>query len=398
MVLPMLTDMHCRTAKPRERLYRLNDRDGLYLEIKPNGVKAFRYRFKLGGKESMMGLGEYPTTSLSEAREKARAARKLVKDGINPVQQKQLDKVRQELDRSNTLELIAAEWLATKDWEDITKKRRLDMLRRVVFPMLGKLPVRDITAHQVLAILQATHTRAPTVAAEAKRTLSSIFQFAVATLRADIDPVWPVRNALPKNKTQHKTALSKEQVGKLLREIGEHRGNFMTVQAFRLLWYTLLRANEVAAAEWSEIDLEKRVWAIPAERMKARRPHPIYLTDQTLEIFKGMQPQTGKYKYVFTGRDSKQKPLAIATFRQLLYKNGWAGTYSPHGTRTTGSTMLHEMGHRSELIEAQLAHIDQNQVRRTYNHTDYFSERAKMMQEWCNFIDEISKTEVTYDA
>ena len=396
MVQPMLTDMRCRTAKPRERLYRLNDRDGLYLEVKPNGVKAFRYRFKLGGKESMMGLGEYPVTPLSEAREKAQAARKLVKDGINPVQQKQLDKVRQELDRRNTLELIAAEWLATKDWEDITKKRRLDMLRRVVFPMLGKLPVRDITAHQVLAILQATHIRAPTVAAEAKRTLSSIFQFAVATLRADIDPVWPVRNALPKNKTQHKTALSKEQVGKLLREIGEHRGNFMTVQAFRLLWYTLLRANEVAAAEWSEIDLEKRVWTIPAERMKARRPHSIYLTDQALEIFKGMQPQTGKYKYVFTGRDSKQKPLAIATFRQLLYKNGWAGTYSPHGTRTTGSTMLHEMGHRSELIEAQLAHIDQNQVRRTYNHTDYFSERAKMMQEWCDYIDEISKDGVDY--
>ena len=392
----MLTDMRCRTAKPRERLYRLNDRDGLYLEVKPNGVKAFRYRFKLGGKESMMGLGEYPVTPLSEAREKAQAARKLVKDGINPVQQKQLDKVRQELDRRNTLELIAAEWLATKDWEDITKKRRLDMLRRVVFPMLGKLPVRDITAHQVLAILQATHIRAPTVAAEAKRTLSSIFQFAVATLRADIDPVWPVRNALPKNKTQHKTALSKEQVGKLLREIGEHRGNFMTVQAFRLLWYTLLRANEVAAAEWSEIDLEKRVWTIPAERMKARRPHSIYLKDQALEIFKGMQPQTGKYKYVFTGRDSKQKPLAIATFRQLLYKNGWARTYSPHGTRTTGSTMLHEMGHRSELIEVQLAHIDQNQVRRTYNHTDYFSERAKMMQEWCDFIDEISKDGVDY--
>lgn len=387
MVLSMLTDMHCRTAKPRERLYRLNDRDGLYLEVKPSGVKAFRYRFKLGGKESMMALGEYPATPLSEAREKAQAARKLVKNGINPVQQKQLDKVRQELDRSNTLELIAAEWLATKDWEDVTKKRRLDMLRRVVFPMLGKLPVRDITAHQVLAILQATHARAPSVAAEAKRTLSAIFQFAVATLRADIDPVWPVRNALPKNKTQHKTALTKEQVGKLLREIGEHKGNFMTVQAFRLLWYTLLRANEVAAAEWSEIDLGKRVWTIPAERMKARRPHSIYLTDQALDIFQGMQPQTGKYKYVFTGRDSKQKPLAIATFRQLLYKNGWSGIYSPHGTRTTGSTMLHEMGYRSELIEAQLAHIDQNQVRRTYNHADYFSERAKMMQEWCDFLD-----------
>ncbi len=392
MVLSMLTDMQCRTAKPRERLYRLNDRDGLYLEVKPNGVKAFRYRFKLGGKESMMALGEYPSTPLSEAREKTWAARKLVKEGINPVQQKQIDKARRELDRSNTLELVALEWLATKDWEAVTKKRRLDMLRRVAFPTLGKQSVRNITAHQVLAILQSTHARAPSVAAEAKRTLSAIFQFVVATLRADIDPIWPVRNALPKNKTQHKTALTKEQVVKLLSEIGEHKGSFMTVQAFRLLWYTLLRPNEVAAAEWTEIDLEKRIWTIPAERMKARRPHSVYLTNQALVIFKSMKMQTGQYKYVFTGRDSKLKPLAIATFRQLLYKNGWAGIYSPHGTRTTGSTMLHEMGFRSELIEAQLAHVDQNQVRRTYNHTDYFSERTKMMQDWCDLLDEFAST------
>ncbi len=390
----MLTDIHCRSAKPRERLYRLNDRDGLYLEVKPNGVKAFRFRFKLGGKESMMALGEYPATTLSEAREKAQLARKLVKEGINPVHQKQLDRARLELDRSNTLEVIASEWLATKDWEDITKMRRLDMLRRVVFPSLGKLPVRTITSHQVLHILQSTHARgAPSVAAEAKRTLSSIFQFAVSTLRADIDPVWPVRNALPKNKTQHKTALTREQVSKLLSEIGLHKGSFATVQAFRLLWYTLLRANEVAAAEWSEIDLGKGVWSIPANRMKARRPHSVPITQPMREIFDSMQPQTGKYKYVFTGRDSKNSPLAIATFRQLLYKNGWSGIFSPHGIRTTGSTMLHEMGYRSDLIEAQLAHIDQNHVRRTYNHTDYFSERAKMMQEWCDLIDQFS-TEV----
>lgn len=380
----MLSDVHCRTAKARDRLYRLNDRDGLYLEVKPNGVKAFRFRFKLGGKESMMGLGEYPATTLSEARAKAQAARKLVKEGVSPVYQKQLD-------RANTLEAVAAEWLATKDWEDTTKKRRLDMLRRVVFPSLGKTPIRNISSHQVLYILQATHARgAPSVAAEAKRTLSSIFQFAVSTLRADTDPVWPVRNALPKNKTQHKTALTKDQVSKLLGEIGTHNGNFATVQAFRLLWFSLLRANEVASAEWAEIDLEKGTWSIPAGRMKGRRPHSVPITSQMKGIFEAMHPQTGKYKYVFTGRDSKESPLAIATFRQFLYKNGWSGTFSPHGVRTTGSTMLHEMGYRSELIEAQLAHLDQNQVRRTYNHTDYLAERAKMMQDWGDFLDRTS--------
>lgn len=392
----MLSDMHCRSAKPRARLYRLNDRDGLYLEVKPNGIKAFRYRFKLGGKESMMALGDYPLTTLSEAREKAQAARKLVKQGVNPVHQKQLDRARQEMDRSNTLEAISIEWLATKDWEDITKERRIGMLRRVVFPTLGKIPVRSITSHQVLQVLQTTHARgAPSVAAEAKRTLSSIFQFAVSTLRADIDPVWPVRNALPKNKTQHKTALDKTQTGQLLGEIGSHKGNFATIQAFRLVWYSLLRANEVASAEWTEIDLEKGIWSIPPERMKARRPHSVPITSQMRLIFESMRPQTGQYKYVFTGRDSKQKPLAIATFRQLLYKNGWSGTFSPHGIRTTGSTMLHEMGYKSELIETQLAHQDQNQVRRTYNHTDYFDQRIVMMQAWADFIDDLAQNKTS---
>lgn len=201
----MLTDAHCRAAKPKEQLYRLNDLRGLYLEVKPNGVKAWRYRFKLGGKGSWFALGDYPTVSLAEARDKCEEARKLVKQGINPVQNRQLERLKREQDSANTFEAVAKEWLALRDWEDITKKRRLDMLERVVFPSLGKLPVCDIAPAHVLDILTKTVKRgAPTVAAEAKRTMSGIFELAVATLRADNDPVWPVRKALPANKTQHK--------------------------------------------------------------------------------------------------------------------------------------------------------------------------------------------------
>ncbi|MDI3515890.1 MAG: hypothetical protein PWP40_3119, partial [Rhodocyclaceae bacterium] len=146
----MLTDAHCRAAKPKEQLYRLNDLRGLYLEVKPNGVKAWRYRFKLGGKGSWFALGDYPTVSLPEARDKCEEARKLVKQGINPVQHRQLERLKREQDSTNTFETVAKEWLALRDWEDITKKRRLDMLERVVFPSIGKLPVRDITPAHVL--------------------------------------------------------------------------------------------------------------------------------------------------------------------------------------------------------------------------------------------------------
>lgn len=165
----------------------------------------------------MVALGEYPTVKLAEAREKCEQARKQVAGGVSPTQARQLDKIRKVNDASNTFELIGKEWLRMKDWAEITKTRRLDMLERVVFPTIGKLSVREITPHHILKILQETAKRgAPTVAAEARRTISSNFELAVATLRADSDLVWPVCKALPANKTQHKPALTPEQIGKLL--------------------------------------------------------------------------------------------------------------------------------------------------------------------------------------
>ena len=148
----MLTDTHCRNAKPKEKLYRLNDQRGLYLEVKPNGVKAWRYRFTLDGKASMFALGEYPAVTLSEAWERSEAARNLVKQGINPAQQRQLDRIRKTSEAKNTFEIVAKEWLQTKDWEDVTKNRRLDMLERVVFPSIGNMPVREITPAHVRRI------------------------------------------------------------------------------------------------------------------------------------------------------------------------------------------------------------------------------------------------------
>lgn len=384
----MLTDAHCRSAKPKEKLYRLNDQRGLYLEVKPSGVKAWRYRFALNGKSSMIGLGEYPTVRLSEARERCEAARKLVKEGINPAQQRQLDRIRQANEASNTFDVIAREWLLTKDWEYITKNRRHDMLQRVVFPSIGKLPVREITSAHVLSILQSTHKRgAPSVAAEARRTMSAIFEFAVATLRANSDPVWPVRKALPTNKTQHKTALSVDQIGQLLRDFDNHRCTFQLNYCVQLMWWTLGRPSEVAEAEWSEFDLESGVWRIPSQRMKARKEHVVPLPRQAIQMLNVLRGITGNRTHLFPGRDNRQKPMAVASMRQALKALGWSGKFSPHGTRTTGSTRLNELGYRPDAIEAQLAHADQNSVRRAYNHATYFDERRSMMQDWADHLD-----------
>lgn len=385
----MLTDAHCRAAKPKDKLYRINDRRGLYLEIKPNGIKAWRYRFKLGDKASWFALGDYPSVSLSDARENCDEARKLVKLGISPVQNRQIERIKREQDSENTFEVIAKEWLALKSWEPVTKVRRLDMLERVVFPSIGKLPVRQITSAHVLNILTKTVKRgAPTVAAEAKRTMSAVFELAVATLRADTDPVWAVRKSLPPNKTQHKRALSIEEVGKLLVDFDSHGGNFQTLYAFRLMWLTLTRPNETVQARWPEFDLERKVWTIPKERMKARREHVLPLPNQAIKLLEALRPITGHRSHVFPNRDDGARPMADAALRQALKKLGWATKYSPHGTRTTGSTRLNELGYRTDAIEAQLAHAEPNSVRRAYNHATYMDERREMMQAWADKLDQ----------
>lgn len=406
----MLTDTQCRTAKPRDKPYKLSDTKGLYLEVKPNGVKAWRYRFELlrDGirKESVFAIGDYAQPpaqeteeaskarregrcfTLAEARDERAKARSFVKQGINPAHRRRLAHIKQGREAATTFKSVALEWLALKDWEEVTKDRRKDMLTRVVFPKIGALPVKEVTPAHVLDILTAAAKKnGPTVAAEAQRTISSIFDLAVSTLRADVDPVHPVRKALPSNKTQHKRPLSTDEVGKLLRGLDGYERNYQTVAAFRLMWLTLCRPNEVTGARWEEIDLDGAIWRIPSDRMKKRKEHVVPLPRQAVELLRAIQALTGHHGHVFPNRDDRTKPMVDATMRQALKNLCWSGKYSPHATRTTGSTRLNEMGFPADWIERQLAHAEPNAVRRTYNQADYLADRAKMMQQWADMLD-----------
>jgi integrase len=406
----MLTATECRNAKSKDRPYKLTDIKGLYLEVKPNGVKAWRYRFELvqdgERKESVFAIGDYATVltgeteqqakarwaggcfTLAEAREQRAKARALVRQGINPAHQRQHDRIQREREGATTFEAVAADWLALKDWEEVTKARRLDMLARVVFPKIGTLPVRRITPAHVLDVLDTTaKNNGPTVAAEAKRTMSGVFDLAVSTLRADVDPVYPVRKALPANKTQHKRPLTAEEIGQFLRDLAGYERNFQTVAGFRLMWLTLCRPSEVMGAHWEELDLEAAVWRIPPERMKKRKEHVVPLPKQAVDLLRTVQGFTGHRGHVFPNRDNRNKPMSDATLRQALAYLGWSGRYSPHATRTTGSTRLNEMGYPADWIERQLAHAEPNAVRRTYNHAEHLPERRRMMQSWADYLD-----------
>lgn len=402
----MLTDTQCRNAKPKDKPYKLTDGKGLYLEVKPNGIKAWRYRFEIGGKESLFAIGDYCLSplgepseagvqrraggrfTLAEAREERTKARDLVKQGVNPSHNRKLVKLKREQENALTFQAIAQEWLGLRDWEDVTKARRLNMLQRVVFPKIGDLPVRQITPAHILDVLNtAASKNGLTVAAEAKRTMSGVFELAVSTLRADTDPVYPVRKALPANKTQHKRPLSAAEIGRLLLDIEGHGGRHETIAAFQLMWLTLCRPSEAVEPQWSEFDLDAAIWRIPAERMKKRKEHVVPLPTQAVVILRGMYGITGRYAHVFPNRDDKTRPMAVASFRQALHALGWSGKYSPHATRTTGSTRLNEMGYTPDWIERQLAHAEVNAVRRTYNHAEYLEARTAMMQHWADYLD-----------
>jgi integrase len=238
------------------------------------------------------------------------------------------------------------------------------MLQRVVFPKIGKLPLKSIKPAHVLEVLNAANKdNGPSVAAEAQRTISSVFDLAVSTLKADTDPVYPVRKALPKNKTQHKRPLSVAEIGQLMRDLAGYERNFQTAAAFKLQWLTLARPGEVLGATWSEFDLDAAVWRIPAERMKMRKEHVLSLPTQAVDVLRKVQAVNGHRAHVFPHRDDREKQMTDATLRQALGYLGWAGKYSPHATRHTGSTRLNELGFNSDWIERQLAHAERNAVR-----------------------------------
>lgn len=410
----MLTDTQCRNAKPKAKPYKLTDANGLYLEVKPNGVKAWRYRFRLTigseTRENLFAIGDYaqsPTGetatqadvrrqggrfTLAEARDERAKARALVKQGINPAQQRKLERIERGQQHANTFEAVAREWVAMKDWEEKTKARRIDTLSRVAFPKLGALPIKDVQPAHILEVLRvAAEKNGPTVAAEIRRAMSGVFELAIATLRATTDPVHPVRRALPPNKTQHKRPLDAGEIGQLLRDIDGYERNHQTVAAFRLMWWTLCRPSEATEAKWEELDLDAALWHISAERTKQRKAHSVPLPTQAVQMLRSLHGITGRHAHVFPHRDNRKNPMSDATLRQALKQIGWAGRYSPHATRTTGSTHLNEMGFPGDWIERQLGHAEPNAVRRTYNHADHMAQRTPMMQQWADYLDSLKQ-------
>ncbi|MEW6169287.1 MAG: tyrosine-type recombinase/integrase [Pseudomonadota bacterium] len=408
----MLSDTKCRNAKPGAKPLKLPDGKGLYLMVMPNGTKAWRYRFKLtkGGetRESVYAIGHYAAAppgeskeqaavrraaggfTLEEARQERLRARGLVKQGINPAHYRQQQRQKVARDAEASFEIVARAWIEGRDWTQATKDERLRLLQRVAFPQIGAIPVKQIESASILSLLKAAAKKnGPTVAAQARTTIFKVFELAREEYGVTSNPVLAWQEALPKNKTQHKRALTPKEIGEFLRDLDGRERNVQTVAAFRLMWLTLCRPSEVTGARWSEIDLEAAAWTIGSERMKKRMEHRVPLPAQAVNLLKSLQPLTGHRPHVFPHRDRRSEPMTDANLRQALHAMGWAGRYSPHATRTTGSTILNEQGYPADWIERQLAHGEPNRVRSTYNHARHFADRTRMMQAWADYLDSL---------
>lgn len=383
-----LTDVKIRQAKPGAAVLKLTDGAGLYLEVRPNGSKLWRYRYRIAGKENVFALGAYPQVSLADARAERDLAREHVKAGRHPSHVRQTEKAQQLAENRNTFKAVAQEWIAERLAARTENYRRQCQraFEADVYPRIGRLPMREITAAHVLELLTRMDKRgATTLAIHVRQWISAVFRFGVATLRADADPAAALKGALQRKPVNHSKPMGEADLAKFYRALAQYKGHRVTVIALSLLPMLFTRTVELRCARWSEFDLDNALWEIPAERMKMRRKHLVPLPHQAVELLRELRRITAG-DLLFPGLRHPDKPLSATTLNRALEYLGMEGWHC-HDFRATASTYLYEQGRwRTEAIEMQLAHAEQSRTRAAYNHAQYFDERREMMQVWGDWL------------
>lgn len=388
-----LTDIKIRQTKAVNKPIKLADGNGLYIEVRPNGSKLWRYRYRIAGKENLYAVGEYPSVSLQDARKAREEARGLVRQGIHPSHARQFLVAGQVAENANTFEAVAREWLSRKEgqWTPYSLQQARSALEKNCFPKIGRLPIRSVTAAQLLEILQAMEARgALTYAMHVRQWCSAIFRYAVATLRADGDPAAPLKGALKRPKINHSKPMSADDIADFKARLDKYGGNRTTVIAMRILLYTFVRTVELRKASWAEFDLERNEWKIPEERMKMRRIHLIPLSKQVSSLLAELKKITGAGHWLFPNFRRPYDVMSATTINRALEHMGYgSGLWTGHDFRATASTQLNEMAFRPPVIERQLAHVEGNKSKKAYNHAEYLIERRELMQSWADWIDAI---------
>lgn len=391
-----LTDKEIKAAKPQEKEYNLFDGDGLRLRVKPNCSKHWilNYYRPNSRKRANLSLGKYPDLPLAKARKATMEAKELLAEGIDPQEKRKQEQQEHKAIHQHTFFNVANEWFEIKK-EDVTADYAVDIWRSLelhIFARLGEIPVREITAPQVIDLLKPIEAKGSleTVKRLAQR-LNEIMNFATNCGLVHANPLTGIKAAFKKPKKENMAALTPTELPELMSAIANASIKRTTRCLIEWQLHTMTRPSEASGARWDEIDLDEKVWVIPANRMKKRRDHRIPLTEQALELLEVMRPISGNRVYVFPSDRDPKKPCNSQTANMALKRMGFAGRLVSHGLRSLASTTLNEQGFDPDLVEAALAHVDDNQVRSAYNRTDYLERRRPMMSWWSGHIEEAAK-------
>ncbi len=392
-----LSEFAVRKAKPREKPYRMSDGGGLHLLVQPTGSKLWQLRYRYAGKENVLSFGPYPLVTIAEARQKRHDAKKLLLDGIDPNAKKKQDQLDIIAKQEETFGKLADEYLDRQEQKGTapaTIKKTTWLLKKLAEPLADR-PIQEITAAEVLTLLQRIEQSGRRETARRLRgTISSVFKLAIVTLRAKDDPTMPLHGALLPPKVEGRAAITDEkELGTLLQNIADYDG-WPTIRAgLQFLMLTCVRPGEVRGAVRSEFDLNKKVWSIPAERMKMRAPHDVPLSRQALAIIEDIWPLSEGGELVFPSVRSQHRPLSENAFNSALRRMGYQKhEVTAHGFRVTASSVLNTSGYDPDVIEAVLAHQDRNAIRRTYNRATYWPQRVELMQAWADLLDQLKPT------
>ncbi len=342
-----------------------------------------------------LAIGVYPATGLRDAREAKERAKRLLKKGIDPGQHRRAENTNRAAAHTNTFDAVAAELLEKKRRERKADRTivKFNWFLSLASPGIGSRPIAEISAPEILAILRPIEARGRHETAKKLRgAIGQVFRFAVATGRAQGDPTGVLKGALAAPVVNHRAAIIEPKAfGGLLRAIANYDGGPETRAALELLALTFVRPGELRAAEWVEFDLDAGVWSIPGEKMKMKRPHRVPLATRAVTILRQLQTITGQGKYLFPSVRSTTRCMSENTINAALRRMGFAkDEMTGHGFRAVASTLLNESGKwNADAIEAQLAHVENDAVRRAYHRADYWTERVSMMNFWADYLDEL---------
>ncbi len=395
-----LTELSIKQAKPKEKQYKLTDGEGMFLRVYPNGSKYWQLQYWFAGKQKILSFGVWPETSLKEARDKRFEAKKKIKDGINPIEEKKeilksLDFFQEEkkIRETTTFKMVAQEWLSRQSiqWTERHSKGVLSNLNMHVYPYLGEIPISHISKQDIISTLRKLEAEGKNETCyRIRQKLEAIYSYAEVEGHCTGNPAKGLQQILTKPQPKSQNSLPISELPELLEKMEADKVTFpTTLLAMKFIILTFVRTSELRFADWKEFDLEctEPLWVIPADRMKMRKIHHVPLSRQAVNILNKMQQYSGKEGYVFPQYYNNKKAMSENTLLYFSNRLGYAGRNTIHGFRSVASTVLNESRKwHPDVIELQLAHQESNKVRKAYNRAEHLDERRKMMQWWSDYI------------